>query len=115
MDDHKKYDEPTKENILRAYEKVVTEAKDGDAIFLHYSGHGSKVSDKSGDEDDRYDEVLVPLDYKKKGMIVDDDLYDILIKKCPDKVHSEYTTCIITNSLMSLAFEKPLSIYSSDL
>ena len=30
--------EPTHENIVAAYQKVISEAEDGDAIFLHYSG-----------------------------------------------------------------------------
>lgn len=30
--------EPTARNIIRAYKKVVSEAEEGDAIFLHYSG-----------------------------------------------------------------------------
>ena len=29
---------PTKANIMAAYEKVVAESEDGDAIFLHYLG-----------------------------------------------------------------------------
>ena len=30
--------EPTRENIIAAYEQVVADSEDGDAIFLHYSG-----------------------------------------------------------------------------
>lgn len=42
--------EPTKENIMNAYKKLVAEAKPGDACFCHYSGHGGKVRDDDGDE-----------------------------------------------------------------
>lgn len=40
------------------------------------------------DEDDGYDEALVPLDYKETGLIVDDVLYDIIVNKLPDGVHA---------------------------
>ena len=30
--------EPTRENILAAYQKLVDEAEPGDAVFCHYSG-----------------------------------------------------------------------------
>ena len=30
--------EPTKENILAAYEKLVSESEDGDVVFCHFSG-----------------------------------------------------------------------------
>lgn len=33
-----------------------------------------------GDEDDGYDEVIYPVDYKSAGHIVDDDMHDILVK-----------------------------------
>ena len=29
---------PTKENMLNAYKKIVSESQENDAIFLHYSG-----------------------------------------------------------------------------
>lgn len=37
MDDGE-HELPTKDNILAAYRKVVSESEAGDAIFLHYSG-----------------------------------------------------------------------------
>ena len=43
MDDGN-HTEPTARNIVNAYKTVMAEAEDGDAIFLHYSGHGTKVS-----------------------------------------------------------------------
>lgn len=79
--------QPTKANILAAYHNVVRQSREGDAIFLHFSGHGTKVRDLNGDEDDGYDEALVPLDFKQSGVIIDDDLYDIFVKGLPTGVH----------------------------
>jgi hypothetical protein len=47
---------PTKAAILQAYRDVVAISNPGDSIVLHYSGHGTKVKDLNGDEDDGYDE-----------------------------------------------------------
>lgn len=78
---------PTRAAIIAAYKKVVSQSQAGDAIFLHYSGHGTKVKDVSGDEDDGYDEALVPLDFKHAGIILDDELNDIIVKALPPGVH----------------------------
>jgi hypothetical protein len=87
MDDGE-HELPTKDNIMSAYRKVVAESEAGDAIFLHYSGHGTKLRDEDGDEDDGYDEALVPLDFQEGGgMIRDDDLYDTLIEPLAQGVH----------------------------
>jgi metacaspase-1 len=51
-------------------------------------GHGTKLRDESGDEDDGYDEALVPVDFQEGAeMIRDDDLYDTLIKPLSAGVH----------------------------
>ena len=37
----------------------------------------------SGDEDDGYDETLIPVDFQKSGQIRDDDLLKILVHPMP--------------------------------
>jgi hypothetical protein len=56
----------------------------GDSLFFHFryriyehvdiSGHGDQVQDRNGDEDDGYDETILPVDYSRAGQIVDDVL-----------------------------------------
>mmetsp|Transcript_37862 Transcript_37862/g.77230 ORF Transcript_37862/g.77230 Transcript_37862/m.77230 type:complete len:339 (-) Transcript_37862:251-1267(-) len=70
---------PTRENILDAYATLVAQSQSGDTCFCHYSGHGGKVKDDDGDEDDGYDETLVPLDYASEGQIRDDDVFNTLV------------------------------------
>lgn len=45
-------------------------------FFFHYSGHGGRVKDTDGDEDDGYDETIYPVDFQQyegeSGQIVDD-------------------------------------------
>ncbi|KAK6852445.1 metacaspase [Apiospora arundinis] len=72
--------QPTKANILRGMQWLVEGARADDALFLHYSGHGGQTEDLDGDEDDGYDEVIYPLDYKTAGHIVDDEIHHIVVR-----------------------------------
>ena len=71
---------PTYKNIHVQFLKLAERsfAEDLDEIFISYSGHGSYMHDTSGDEDDKRDECLVPLDYEKSGLMIDDMLNNIL-------------------------------------
>jgi metacaspase-1 len=71
---------PTKENIIKAIENIVSQSKECSEIFIHYSGHGSSIHDYNSDEKDKMDEVLVPLDYDVSGIISDDQLNDLVSK-----------------------------------
>jgi len=75
------HSDPTRANIMAAYTAVTEDSQPGDVVFLHYSGHGGKLKDDSGDEADGYDETLVPLDYGQSGQIRDDDLLRYLVLK----------------------------------
>lgn len=48
-----------------------------DFIWIHFSGHGSQKKDTSGDEEDGLDEGIVPSDYEKKGILIDDIIHKI--------------------------------------
>jgi len=85
MDDGRHH-QPTKRNILEAFDRVVEYSQAGDVVFIHYSGHGGRVRDTSGDEADGYDETLIPLDFKRAGQILDDDLYERLVKRMREGV-----------------------------
>jgi hypothetical protein len=91
MDDGKNKN-PTKSNILTAYKRLVRACKDGDVVFCHYSGHGGRVHDDNGDEEDGYDETLIPVDYAKAGQIRDDELLKTLIHPMPAGVNM---TCLM--------------------
>jgi hypothetical protein len=67
----------TRANTLAGLELMVTEAKFGDRVVFTYSGHGTWVPDLSGDEPDRRDEALCPVDFQAAGVILDDDLAEV--------------------------------------
>ncbi|KAI9823295.1 MAG: Ca(2+)-dependent cysteine protease [Thelocarpon impressellum] len=72
--------QPTRQNIIRAMHWLVKDAKQHDSLFFHYSGHGDQIPDTTGDEDDGYDEVICPVDFKQAGVIVDDEMHAIMVK-----------------------------------
>lgn len=82
MDDGE-HEEPTGDNIMNAFSNLVNQSEEGDVCFVHYSGHGGRLRDDSGDEEDGYDETLVPVDYADVGQILDDDIFATLVGAMP--------------------------------
>lgn len=74
---------PTKENIIKNMKWLVEDAKSGDSLFFHYSGHGLSIKDENGDEIDGMDESILPVDYEEQGVILDDDIHDMIVKPLP--------------------------------
>jgi len=74
---------PTYDNIVNAMRWLVQDAKPGDSLFFHYSGHGGTAKDSETDEIDGFDETILPLDYNQKGQIVDDVIYANLVQPLP--------------------------------
>jgi metacaspase-1 len=62
----------TTKAMKAAMSKLVRDARPGDVLLLHYSGHGSNVVDVSGDEPDRRDEILCPTDLDWQKPLLDD-------------------------------------------
>ncbi|KAJ7268509.1 caspase domain-containing protein [Mycena rebaudengoi] len=75
--------QPTRQNIIDAMRWLVRDAHMHDALFFHYSGHGGQTPDLDGDEVDGYDEVIYPVDYKRNGHIVDDEMNVLMVKPLP--------------------------------
>lgn len=74
---------PTRTNIIEAMHWLVRGAEPGDSLFFQFSGHGTRVEDLDGDEDDGYDEAICPLDYESAGLIIDDEINEILVHPLP--------------------------------
>jgi hypothetical protein len=69
-------DEATREGILGAFERLIDQTRRGDIVVFHYSGHGSKMADTTGEETDGEDETIVPHDSRQGDVfdISDDEL-----------------------------------------
>jgi hypothetical protein len=79
---------PTRKNIFDNLLNIITMSNTTDEITLHYSGHGTRIENiedkKLAISIEKYDDVLVPVDYIKNGYIVDSDLFELLERvKCP--------------------------------
>jgi hypothetical protein len=73
----------TRQRVLDALHALVASARAGDSLVFQYSGHGTQAEDLNGDESDRYDEALVPIDYTSGALLLDDDLADVY-RRLPD-------------------------------
>lgn len=82
---------PTRSNIVSAIKWLIEDAKPDSILFMSYSGHGSWVKDKNGDEIDGRDEVICCLD----GDIIDDDLNMMIVEKLPkgSKLYAIFDCC----------------------
>ena len=75
--------EATRRRVLDALLALVGSARAGDSLVFQYAGHGTQAEDLNGDEADRYDEALVPIDYTSGALLVDDDLANVY-RRLPD-------------------------------
>lgn len=69
--------EATKRNVVEAIAERLSRLKTGDRFVFTFSGHGTWLPDKDGDEIDKRDEALCCYDYPQGGLLVDDELFDI--------------------------------------
>lgn len=80
--------------ILAAIEAwLVKPVKAEDAVYFHFSGHGSQVRDFEGDEEDGYDEIICPADMQQgmwASVITDDQLRAAL-----DRVPARHATIVL--------------------
>lgn len=104
MDDGQHHN-PTRANLISSFERIGQYSQPGDVVFMHYSGeltgailaihqslfshthdycifigHGGRIPDDNGDEDDGFDETLIPVDFQKAGQIRDDDVLKVLVR-----------------------------------
>ena len=76
----------TRQSILDRLYWLLNDSKSGDELIFHYSGHGSQVRDRNGDElNDQLDEILCPHDLDW-GNPLSDDILAKLFKQLPSGV-----------------------------
>lgn len=57
----------TKTGIIGAFRKMAASCKQGDVVYIHYSGHGQQITDVHNDEKDGLDECWIPYDAYRKA------------------------------------------------
>ena len=91
----------TRQGILTAFEEhLIKQAKAGDVVVYHYSGHGSQVRDPDCDSPDCLNSTFVPVDstlptdYPSKGGVVQDIMGHTLFLLM-DAIKSENLTVVL--------------------
>lgn len=82
-------EEATKDNIVKAFDKLSSKLNLGDIVLIHFSGHGQQIPDLNEDEADGYDEAFVPYDspqnyqagkYEGKKLLIDDEINELTLR-----------------------------------
>ncbi len=71
---------PTRANIVRELDRLAERIHPGNHVVLLLAGHGSRLPDMDGDEDDGFDEVFLPED-TPRGAKIDDVIADDAIAR----------------------------------
>ncbi|KAH9923400.1 peptidase C14 [Epithele typhae] len=89
--------EPTRANILYQIRKMVANARAGSRYVFFFSGHSGQVATARPEEDDGFDEFLVPIDHARhigadekttnKRMVLDNELRRRLVDPLPTGAH----------------------------
>lgn len=58
--------EATKSSIVKGFEALTERCAEGDTVYIHFSGHGQRMTDMDGDEEDGWDESWIPYDAYRK-------------------------------------------------
>ena len=73
----------TAQQIRKEFARFITSCRPGDIVYLHFSCHGQPVEDLDGDEEDGWDEALVPVDLFVLLLmpVMQDHLTEVMRKK----------------------------------
>ncbi len=81
-----KNEDATREAIIGLIRSHLGQSEAGDIALVHYSGHGSQMLDKSGDEADGKDETIVPHDSRQGDVFdINDDEINGLMKEISER------------------------------
>ena len=99
----------THAGITKALKKLVRNSKKGDIVYIHFSMHGQPYEDLNGDEEDGWDEALIPVDaqmsysegvYDGKNHLLDDEL-EVYFNDIRYKLGSEGQLLVILDACHS--------------
>lgn len=99
----------THAGITKTLEKLAKDSKKGDRVYIHFSMHGQPFEDLNGDEEDGWDEALIPVDaemlyaegvYEGKNHLLDDEL-ESYFNEIRNKLGSEGQLIVILDACHS--------------
>lgn len=102
-------EQATREAIHGQLLSLVSTSAAGDVIVFQYAGHGTQVPDLNGDEDDRKDEAICPVDFASGALYIDDDIAETFAR-IPDGVNMTcFMDCCHSGSNTRFAVGAPVS------
>ena len=96
----------TAARIRRSLSDLLTSCQSGDIVYIHFSCHGQPYEDLDGDEEDGWDESIIPYDalmvyqkgkYEGANHIIDDELYSYF-QKIRKKVGRRGLVCVVIDA-----------------
>jgi len=79
----------------------------GDRFFFYFAGHGDQVKDEDGDEPDGLDQTILPVDHAKNGQIVDDKIYELIVKNLP---FNSFLTAVVDSCHSGTILDLPIPL-----
>jgi len=98
----------TKQNIVKFLDKFSAINNEQKDIIFYFSGHGKKIKDLNGDEDDNFDESICPYDFSEteaETYLIDDEIfrYINLLKENSRRVTFIFDTCYSGDAFKTFA------------
>ena len=98
--------EATATQIRKSLDNLIASCQSGDIVYLHFSCHGQPFEDLNGDEEDGWDESIIPYDasmvyqkgvYEGANHITDDELHTYF-QKTRKKIGKRGFICIVIDA-----------------
>ena len=98
----------TKGGIIGAFKRMAASCKQGDVVYIHYSGHGQQMTDVHNDETDGLDECWIPYDAYRKACktyhgekhLTDDEL-NVYLNAIRDKIGAKGKLLVVIDACHS--------------
>ena len=98
----------TKIGIVGAFKRLTVSCKQGDVVYIHYSGHGQQMTDVHNDEKDGLDECWIPYDACRKASatyhgerhLTDDEL-NVYLNVIRNKIGARGTLLVVIDACHS--------------
>lgn len=83
----------TLDGILERLKWLVSDARPGDRVYFHYSGHGAQVATRDFQHEvDGLDEIICPVDFDWTSKFIRDKDFVSIFSKLPDGVKFNWTS-----------------------
>lgn len=98
----------TKAGFIGAFKRMAASCKQGDVVYIHYSGHGQQMTDVHNDETDGLDECWIPYDAYRKACktyhgekhLTDDEM-NVYLNAIRDKIGAKGKLLVVIDACHS--------------